>query len=77
MLKLAYDKEEEPWYAIYGTMLASLEVQRTIKRAELWAFNMALSVLIGPSTVHTDNMGIWAGMWRGEQGYIGPKQKRR
>ena len=34
-------------------MCAELEVQRTIKRSELF----------GPSTIHTDNMGIVDGLW--------------
>ena len=52
-----------PWDATYGTMLAELEVQRTIKSA--------LSELVGPSTTHTDNMGILDGLWRSEEGCIG------
>ena len=36
VVHLGDDKEEEPWYAINSTMLAELEVQRTIRRAELW-----------------------------------------
>ena len=42
-----------------GTMLAELEEQRTVKRAESWAFAMALSGLIGPSTIHTDSVACW------------------
>ena len=56
-------------------MLAELEVQRTIKRAELWAFTMALSELVGPSTIHAESIGILDGLWRGEEGCIGPEQK--
>ena len=37
VVQLANDKEEEPWYAIHGTMMA-FGMQRTIKRAELKAF---------------------------------------
>ena len=32
VVQLEYDKEEVPRYAIYGTVLADIEVQRTIKR---------------------------------------------
>ena len=32
--------KEEPWYPICGVTLAELEVYRTIKRQELWAFTM-------------------------------------
>ena len=76
VVQLDYDKEEEQWYATYGTRLAELYVQRTIKRAQLVAFTMALSELVGPSTVHTDNMGIMDGLWRGEEGCVGPKTIR-
>ena len=58
VVKLNYDKEEEPLHTIYGTMLAGLEVQKTITRAEQCAFTMALSELVSPSTIHTDNMGF-------------------
>ena len=43
-------------------MLAQLEVQRTIKRAGLWFFTMALSCLLGPATIHTDKMGVVDGL---------------
>ena len=36
---------------------------------------MAFSGLNDPSTIHTDSMGILDGMWRGEEGFTGPKQK--
>ena len=49
-------RQEEPWHATYGTTLAELEVQRPIRRAELWAFTVALSGL--------DNVGIWDGQER-------------
>ena len=66
-VQLEYNKEEEPWYATYGTMFATLEVQRTIKRAELCASAIALASLIGPSTILTDEKGILDGSWRGEE----------
>ena len=31
----------------YGTMLMELDVQRTMKRAEMWALKMALTRLSG------------------------------
>ena len=67
VVQVDYDKEEEPVYAISGTMRAELEVQSTIKRAELWAFTMTLASLIGPSTIHTDKMGTIDGLWRGRR----------
>ena len=36
---------------------------------------IALASLIGPSTILTDEMGILDGLWRGEEGCLGPKQK--
>ena len=75
VVQLDYDREEEPWYAAWCTFLAEMEVQRTTKRAELWACTMALSELVGPSTIRTDRMGILDGLWRGEEGCIGPKEK--
>ena len=38
VVQIDYDKVEEPRCAIYGTMLAELELQRTINRRELWGF---------------------------------------
>ena len=55
-MHLDYVKEKEPWYALYGTMLAELDVQRTMKSAELRTVTMALASLIGPSIIHNDNM---------------------
>ena len=75
VVQLDCDTEEEPWLAIYGSILAELEVQRTIKSAEIWAFTMALAEPVGTSTIHTGNLGTWDGLRRGEEGCIGPKQK--
>ena len=55
VVQLDQDMTEEPWYAIYGTMLAMLEVQRTIKRALSWSLTMTVASLIGPSTFHTSS----------------------
>ena len=55
VVQLDYDNADEAWYAIYGIMLAALEVQRTFKRTEFWYFTLTLSCLIVPSTIHTDN----------------------
>ena len=64
--KVDHDKEEEPWYAIFGTMVAALEVQRAIKRTELWALTMARAGH-GLSTIHTESMGTIDGLWRGNK----------
>ena len=39
-VQLDYDEEMEPLHGMYGSMEAELEIQRTIKRAELTAFLM-------------------------------------
>ena len=43
----------------WGTLDAELEVQRTIKRAELTAFLCLLRKAIGPTMVHVDSKGIF------------------
>ena len=68
-------EEKQPWYAICCMMLAELEVQRTVRRAEMWAFTMALSCLTGSATIHTYNIGILDVLSRGEEGCAGPKEK--
>ena len=54
-------------------MDAELEVQRTIKRAELTAFLCLLTKVIGPIKVRVGNKGITDGLWRGERKCIDPK----
>ena len=54
-------------------MDAELEVQRTIKRAEVTAFLCLLKKVVGPIKVHVDNEGIIDGLWRGERKCIDPK----
>ena len=36
---------------------------------------MAVASLIGPSSIHTDNIGLVDGLRRGEQGCCGPTQE--
>ena len=43
---------------MYGTMGAEIEVQRTIKSAELAAFLCLLKKVVGPIKVHVDKKGI-------------------
>ena len=38
VVQLAYDEEMEPLHRMYGSVEAEVEVQRTIKRAELTTF---------------------------------------
>ena len=60
-------------HGMYGSMEAELEVQRTIKRAELTAFPCLLKKVIGPTKVYVDNKGIIDGLWRGERKCTSPK----
>ena len=64
MVLLDQDEEMGPMRGMYGTLDADLEVQRTIKRAELTAFLCLSRKVIGPTTVHVDNKGIIDGLWR-------------
>ena len=56
-------------------MGGELEVQRTIKRAELTTFLYFLRKANGPTVVHVGNKGIIDELWRGETSCIGPKAK--
>ena len=47
-----YDEEMGPLHGMYGSMEAELEVQRTVKRAELTAFLCLLKRVIEPIKVH-------------------------
>ena len=58
-----------------GTLDAELEVQRTIKRAELTAFLCLLRKAIGPTMVHVDSKGIFDGQLRGEMKCSGSRAK--
>ena len=63
------DHEElVPMHARHGTLDAELEVQRTIKRAELTAFWCLFWKAIGPTTAHSDNKGIIDGLWPNIEG---------
>ena len=46
---------------------AAIEVLRTIKRAEMTTFGMALRLLSAQATTYTDNMGILSGLRRGDK----------
>ena len=72
MVQLDYDEELGPLRGMYGSMEAELEVQRTIKRAEVTAFLCLLKKGIGPIKVHVDKKGILDGLWRGERKCMNP-----
>ena len=62
-------------HGMYGTLDAELEVQRTIKRAELIAFLCLVREAVDPMVVHVDNKGIIDGLWREKRNAL--VQKRR
>ena len=47
-------------------MPIGLDVQRTIKRAEIWSLHTALSNLIRPSEIYIDNRGVVEALTNGE-----------
>ena len=55
VVQLDYDEELGPVRGMYGSMEAELEVQRTIKWAELTAFLCLFKKVMGPIKVHVDN----------------------
>ena len=64
---LAYDEEVGPLHGMCGSVEAELEVQRTIKRAELTAFLCLPRKVSGPIKVLVDNKGIIDGLRKGEK----------
>ena len=56
-----------------GTLDAGLDLQRTIKRAELTAFLCFRRKC--PTTAHVDNKGIIDELWRGEMSCTALKAK--
>ena len=55
--------EMERMHGMYGTQHAELEVQRTVKRAQLTSFLCFLRKAVGPSMT---TEGSFDGLWRGE-----------
>ena len=54
-----------------GTMLVELNVQRTMKRAELWAVFMTFSRCSDPVVICTDNLGVVQAPRRGTKPELG------
>ena len=61
VVQLDHDEDMVTMRGMYGTLDAELEVQGTIKRAELRAFLCLLRMVIGPTVVHVDSEGIIGG----------------
>ena len=68
MVQLDYDEEMRPLHGMFGSMEAELEVQRTIKRAELTAFFCHFR-----KVSDVDNKGIIDGLRKGEKECIKPR----
>ena len=65
MVRLDHDEDMGPMHGMYGALDPDLELQRTIKRADLTAFIRHFGRVVGPTTDHVDNKGIINGLWRG------------
>ena len=73
VVQLDYDEEVGPLHGMYGSMEGELEVQRTIKRAELTAFLCHLRKVSGPIKVRVGNKGIIDGLRKGEKECVKPR----
>ena len=63
MVQVDYDEEIGAFFhGVSGSVEAELEVQRTIKRAELTAFFCFLKKVTGPIKVRVDNKGTRDGL---------------
>ena len=67
VVQLDYDEEMGPLHGMCGSVGAEVEVQRTIKTAELTAFLCLLRKVSGPIKVHVDNKGIIDGLRKSEK----------
>ena len=72
VVQLDSDEKVVPLNGMYGSMEAELEVQRTMKRAELTAFLCLLRKVCGPIKVLVDNKGIIDGLRKGGKDCIKP-----
>ena len=63
MVQLDQDEKMGPTHGMYRTLDAELEIQRTIKRAELPVFLCLRRKIAGRAVAHVDNKGIIGGLW--------------
>ena len=61
VVQLDYDEDLVPLHGMYGPMEAEIEVQRTIKRAELTRFLCLVKKVIGPKAADAD---LWIKIWK-------------
>ncbi|CAK0829303.1 unnamed protein product [Prorocentrum cordatum] len=57
--------EGAPTIQLWGPLSCQYSVQKTVKRAEMWAFLKVLEVVMPPCRIHTDHQGIIDGLARG------------
>ena len=75
-MQLGYDEEIGPMHGMYGTWDAELDVQRTVKRAELTAFFLSLfGKAFGPTMVHVK--GLLTGCGEEERGASAQERRTR
>ena len=58
VVQLDIDGSDIPWYGMYGTILVCVDMQRTIDKAVMWAFYMALVRSSGLACIYIDNFGV-------------------
>ena len=51
VVQIDLDGGDETWYEVGGATPTELEVQSTIKRAEIWGLYMASCNLVGPTHI--------------------------
>ena len=56
VVPMDFDGGMTPWFGAGGIMMISLEVRRTIKRADMWALSVVCE-LCGSSEIFSDSRG--------------------
>ena len=72
MVPLDHEGENQPWYALFGTLSLELKCQRTMKRAEMWAFSDTQK---GVAATPTDNLEMAHALREGSRTCIAPRHK--
>ena len=60
-MQLDHDEVIGPLHGLYGTLDADFDVQRTIKRAKPTFFSCIFRKIVGLTTAHVDNKGMFDG----------------
>ena len=64
VVQLDHDEDCWPMHGMHGTLDPDLELQRTVKRADLTAFIRHFGRIVDLATDHVDIKGIIDGLWR-------------